>query len=405
MTDTPYETIQSGIAVLAEDEPTWDDGPFPVRGVALPEDIVTNGDNTENVATYWSPDVVQDAAPLFEGTKIVDGSEHSAEEVMENPQPSPKTIVGEIMNVHYRDGVGVLYEGEVDDPEIAKQIDRGRVEVSPSLFRSLDGQHEEFDARIAEDVKAVRDLSIVADGAAAGNSIEPAPVAMEALSAEALSAAFDAGGTEGTDGSDDAEAKTDGATNGDDGTSGESSQSTGGQESTTKQTVNETMSEDELSETERELLAAADDVEGAIDVLQEHQSCEEPRIVEEYEHQAKQERVELLEELMDERLVAEKDLREATVETMSFEAKASEFENEDGEFEPETLVQTPETGDPEDEDLEDGEIEALLDDLDVADRDEAVDMLESHYEQYANAGWETNAQQAKERLKTLGVEV
>lgn len=190
MSDTPYETIHSGIAVLAEDEPTWSDGPFPVRGVALPEDIVTNGDNTEDVATYWPPDVVQDAASLFDGAKIADGSEHTAEEVLENPQPSPETIVGEITQAQYRPGVGTLYEGEVDDPELAKRIDRRRVEVSPSLFRSLDGEHEQLDARIVEEVMAVRDLSIVAEGAAAGNSIEPASAAMTALSAEVLSEAF-----------------------------------------------------------------------------------------------------------------------------------------------------------------------------------------------------------------------
>lgn len=189
MPDTDPQRISSGIAVLAEDEPTWNDGPFPVRGVALPSDVVANGANEEDVATYWPADVVRDAAALFDKKKIVDGSEHDPETVADNPQPSPETIIGEITATAFKPGVGVVFEGEVDDPGIAKRIDRGRVEVSPTMFRSLDGEHESG-ARIVDEVAAVRDLSIVAEGALTGNDIAPAAVAMATLSAEALRESF-----------------------------------------------------------------------------------------------------------------------------------------------------------------------------------------------------------------------
>lgn len=194
MQEHTHDRISGGIAVLASDDPDWDDGPFPVRGVALPEDITTNGDNKENVSTYWPPETVKEAAAFFEGRKIVDGSEHTAEKALENPQPSPETILGEITDVRYEPGLGVLYEGEVDDPEFAKLIDRDRVEVSPTLYRALTDIDEESGTATADSVKAVRDLAIVSEGAAEGNSIEPAAAAMAALSAEALSAAFDSTG-------------------------------------------------------------------------------------------------------------------------------------------------------------------------------------------------------------------
>lgn len=443
MSATPADTTPSGIAVLAEDEPTWDDGPFPVRGVALPEEIVTHGDNTEGVATYWPASTVQEAAPLFEGAKIVDGSEHDAATAMENPQPAPETIIGEITSVEYEPGVGVLYEGEVDDPELAKRIDRNRVEVSPTLFRALGDEADDQDAMVAEAVKAVRDLSIVAEGAAQGNSIEPATAAMSALSATALEARFDgqtgaaalqeihepefsetstgewsapnledfgddpdlgavadhflvsldgfppedfgdlalpvvdtggalnlsalqnakarAGQVSGLSGDDldraesmidrlanenfdeaDFGAEADGATPGDDGQTG---QSTDGPEPDDGTTTTDIMSdENDLTDAERELLATVDDPAEAIEVLQEYDGREEPAIVEQRDVDRRQSHIEALEDLMDERLTEDVGLKPATVEAMGFDAKLGEFEDEDGEFAPETLVQDPEAG-------------------------------------------------------------
>lgn len=193
-TDTIHaETLESGITVLAEDEPTWDDGPFPVRGVALAEEMVPNSGKTEgNIDTYWSSEVVKSTAPKFDGAKIVDGSEHDPETVSEVLQPSPDTIVGEITKATYKAGVGVLYEGEIDDPEIAKRVDRGRVDVSPTLFRDIADDPDDDGVYPVTNVKAVRDLSVVATGASEDNSIEPAAQAATAMAAEVLSEAFGA---------------------------------------------------------------------------------------------------------------------------------------------------------------------------------------------------------------------
>lgn len=394
--DSPAEQLGSGIAVLAEDEPSWSDGPFQVQGVALPEDVTMQAaneeslDSDEDVRTYYPAETVEEAAALFEGRKIVDGREHDLNSVLENPsQPLPETIVGEITSARYKPGVGVVYEGEVDDPDIAKLIERDRVEVSPTVFREL-GDEVDDNTFEAQEVAHVRDLSVVAEGAGDGNSIRPAAAAM---TAEALRQEFSDDGVD--DGSE--------ARQGDDGTRESPSKEQG---PTTDNNLTETMSEEpEPTEAEQRLLDLVDDPEAAIETLQEIQELEEPCIMESNEYETHCERVEVLEELFDEKLTEQKGLREATVEAMSFEAKASEFEDEEGELNAEVLVQEPETGEPEKDENVDEKAEVLMEEMGFDDRDEAIEVLETRLQNYENAGWENQADDVRNQLQELGEEV
>jgi hypothetical protein len=127
----------------------------------------------------------------------------------------------------------------------------------------------------------------------------------------------------------------------------------------------ETMSE--RNHIEKAVLDAADSVDKPVEALKEYAATEQPTIVEQSEYESLNSRVEALENMMADRLVEDTGLREATVESMSFEAMAKEFETDDGDFDAEALVQNPETGEPS---ASEG-AEALSDDADV-DKAEAL---------------------------------
>lgn len=352
MTSHEPEVLDSGIAVLAESEPTWDDGPFPVRGVAFPEGIVTNG-NTSGEDVYWPESVVESMTDHFTGAKITDPSEHDPETAIEKPQPSPDTIVGEVTTARYEPGVGVLYEGEVDDPELAKRIDRGRVEVSPTIFRTLGEETDQ--GRVPEDVVGVRDLSIVAKGQAQGNSIEPASAAMSALSASALADVFD---TDTSDETTEAESSTDdAATSGDD----DPNETNKGQ-STVDRDQHETMSNenDTLTDDQRELLSAAETLDdptvihgtGIVEsehaeVLEAAVGREEPAIVEQPEYEALEEDLNEAKSVFAEILAERSGMNSETLRALPWSDLRGEFTDEDGELDAETLMQIPETGQPD----------------------------------------------------------
>jgi len=124
-----------------------------------------------------------------------------------------------------------------------------------------------------------------------------------------------------------------------------------------------------MNDTEKAILSAAEDVETPVEALESHAAAEDATVVEQSEYEALNTRVEALEEMMSDRLMEDKGLKEATVDAMSFEAMASEFETEDGAFDAEALVQNPETGQAE-TGGSDG-VESLSDDADM-DKAEAL---------------------------------
>ena len=178
MTETT-ERLQTGTATIPADA-SFDDGPFTVHGVAQASEV-TRG--VSGQPRFWPPDVLADATDDLVGTPIVDPDDHSE---LDAGQPHPDIIIGEVTEAAFDDErAALVYEGEIDDPDRARQIARGRVDVSPSVALRAGDEDPERDAERVDDVLGYRDLAIVADGAHASASIHPG-------TAEALARHFDA---------------------------------------------------------------------------------------------------------------------------------------------------------------------------------------------------------------------
>ena len=172
------DRLQTGDATISADA-TFDDGPFVVHGVAQAAEV-TQGVSGQR--RYWPPEVLEDAAEKLVGTPIVDPDDHRE---LDAGQPHPEIIVGEVTDAAFdADREALVYEAEIDDPDRARQIARGRVDVSPSVALERGEEDPERDAERVAAVVAYRDLAIVADGAHASASIQPG-------TAEALARHFD----------------------------------------------------------------------------------------------------------------------------------------------------------------------------------------------------------------------
>lgn len=166
LVDTPM-----GVAVLSANP---DDGPLKVRGVALSENDVTYGES--GTRKFWSRDVIEPAVEGLVGTKIVDDRQHEIPDdgdISDLPkQPSLDSIVGEITDAKYEPGLGAVYEGEIDDPNVAALVQNGRVDVSPFIFHGM-GDPDENDVAPVKSIQHWRDLAVVSEGAGSNASIDP----------------------------------------------------------------------------------------------------------------------------------------------------------------------------------------------------------------------------------------
>jgi len=190
MSNTPYDVLDRGPAVLVDDR----DDTHLVNGVAIGEGDTTRG--LSGKPTFYSASVLRDAAPLLDGVPITrdhPGVEQTDDGVRVDPQPPVDEVIGEVTQARYEDGVGLLWQGEIDDPEIARQVERGRVAVSPILGRELDRWSDDHEAYLASEITGFRDLGVVARSGSPSASITPgaSPTATAAMSADALAAAFD----------------------------------------------------------------------------------------------------------------------------------------------------------------------------------------------------------------------
>lgn len=164
-------TTESVVAVLVDGE---DDDPLKVRGVALGENDRTYGN--EKISIRWPKEVLEESAASLEGTKIVDPTEHWAPEGGEYGDdypvdPPEETWVGEISDSGYEIGLGVVYEGEITDPDMADRVRDGDVEPSPTVFHDkVEISEDEF---VSANINKWRDLAMVGRGASEGASIEP----------------------------------------------------------------------------------------------------------------------------------------------------------------------------------------------------------------------------------------
>jgi len=169
----------------------------------------------------------------------------------------------------------------------------------------------------------------------------------------------------------------------------------------------------DLTDNEQELVAAArqrddptvvsadrlDELEAQLedhdDLIEEAAELDEPEVMDADKAEAMRDRVSMVEGMMAEALQDRNGLKESTVEAMSFDAMASEFEGDDG-LDVEALTQSPESGSgptggdggsgPSDEDCERIEqIDNKLDTVGNALPDERVEALRDEAAELAGA--------------------
>jgi len=359
-----YALFDGGIAALAHDV----DGGTRVHGVVIGEGDITQG--LSGKRTRWPEEVLEDMVGMLEGKPItmadsLDPEQHVGIEVTEDGAQVTSNVsmdekVGEITRDAFEEGVGLLFEGFLADFEAEDVVERGLAQVSPVLFRELElveGEEDDGNALYEpSEVSAFRDLALVADGAAPSNEINVgASSTMPPAAAEALITHF------GSDTGVDAGAAGESAINQPGGDDGPNDSNSGEGQSTPASGWRKSMTEDDLTDKERELLALAGqkddptvveaDVLERLELLDEHEELldeaadlEDPTVESEEQLAAMRERINVVEDMMAEALTERKSLREATVEAMSFEAMASEFETDDGELDVEALSQSPESG-------------------------------------------------------------
>jgi len=153
----------------------------------------------------------------------------------------------------------------------------------------------------------------------------------------------------------------------DDGQNGDGGQSTGAD------SLGSYMNPDDITDAEFELLAAsrqmdspavieqedAEKLPEANELLSAASEVSDPLVVDKGDYEALEGRTQTVRQMLEEALVERTELKESTVQALSFDALCGEFEDEDGEFDAEALVQVPESGDVSGSD---GDTEALSDD-------------------------------------------
>jgi hypothetical protein len=140
-----------------------EEGPWTIHGIAIGEGDVTRGQS--GIRKKWPKDALKPAAETLEGRSLVEDHDNTS-----------RGVVGTVLNAEYKDGVGVLYEAELHDRDLAKRVKSGLLEVS------IRGYHEDVDQMSETDdgaklVTRVRfdNLSIVPSGAAPSNTAEFGP--------------------------------------------------------------------------------------------------------------------------------------------------------------------------------------------------------------------------------------
>lgn len=147
--------------------------PYTVHGVAIGP-----GDHTitKSGEKIWTADALEAAAETLaddstdlagDGLAVVDHSESAGD------------VVGEVTKSGWDPNLGVVYEMEIDDEDLAQQIANGRLEVSPRALHKPDSELETNDDGVPvvgeDDLKRFVHLSIEQSGAAPSNFVDIGP--------------------------------------------------------------------------------------------------------------------------------------------------------------------------------------------------------------------------------------
>jgi hypothetical protein len=202
------ETTESHIGLWQADlkggtEALEGDGPYTVSGVALGEYDETRSANGSKV---WTPAALEAAADTLaddsrnrdypgDGLAVVNHSE------------SARDVVGEVTDSGYVPGLGVAFEADIEDEQMARNIAAGRLEVSPRTIHTHDDLLEETEdgkkAVNEGDLKRLVHLSAEQAGESPSNYVQagPSEELADRTAATDMSASIDRGERVVTDGS------------------------------------------------------------------------------------------------------------------------------------------------------------------------------------------------------------
>ena len=136
--------------------------PYTIHGVAIGPDNVTHGLSGDK--KLWPASTLQDAAASLQGKNLVIDHENSV-----------RSVVGEVTDSHYRGGIGVVFEAELDDREIAEKVQNNRLDVSARIFHrdTEELSKDEATGAYVIDLAKFDNLSFVMKpGASSSNSVE-----------------------------------------------------------------------------------------------------------------------------------------------------------------------------------------------------------------------------------------
>jgi len=145
-------------AHLSDDD--TDGPPYTIHGVALGENDITFG--TSGIKKVWPAGELERSAHTLQNTNLV--VDHSQRAV---------DVVGKVTKAGYKDGVGIIYEAELYDEDLADKVQHGLLEVSIRGYHiDVDEMSEDDNgAKIVEDIE-FDNLSIVPQGASPSNTLE-----------------------------------------------------------------------------------------------------------------------------------------------------------------------------------------------------------------------------------------
>jgi hypothetical protein len=177
--------FNAGFTTLAKDaiDQFPDDAPWTVNGVAIPVNTIVNGG--QNTDHFFPPETLEGVGELLEGKPIVKNFHEL------DGQAPADDVIGKVTDAGFQQGVGLVFEGEVTDSDIAQKVKQGYLDVSPTPMRSLGEFDDDMGAQAVERVVDFRDIAVVANGQPGAEVSMGSNPAVEALSMDALSRGFD----------------------------------------------------------------------------------------------------------------------------------------------------------------------------------------------------------------------
>lgn len=172
---------------LRQPENITEEGLFVVSGVAIGPDDITyhrDEDTGERYSKIWTEEALRQIAPTLEGQEIV--GNHENRDIWQT--------IGQIEESRYDEEKGVVYQGVIDDEDIARRVDQGWLDVSARIIHPEPTEMSEEGHRVVSEAWLMDNLSIVTEGNAPSNEIDIGE--SEMLSVEELSDVFEKGADE-----------------------------------------------------------------------------------------------------------------------------------------------------------------------------------------------------------------